>query len=381
MLRVVTIGGGPAGSAFAASLLRSAPCGCVEVTVIEARRFPRSKVCGEFVSPAATDLLESFIDRDTLRRAGARRVERLVLELDDSEAVWPLPAPAWTLSRRALDELLLGVAAGSGASLLQPASVRRVDYTAGAATLHLGDGRTLNADVVVHADGSGRFDPAGPAPCRPRVLGFKCFIRPARPIEGIRMRAARGGYVGTVGVEGGLVTVALVARSELLRAASGDIDRLVRGLWPAFHDEWREGEWLSCGVADSRYVRPGHPRSFRIGNAAAAVEPVGGEGIGLALWSGHRLGEILADVAAGDAESIEPRLAEAQGRFTREYVRRLRTRRPACRLAGAVLMHRGLMRAVWPLLHVPGVCVRPWYGLTGKPLAPRRDRQLSRAAK
>lgn len=367
MLRVATIGGGPAASALAATLMRLAPRGRAGVTVLEARCFPRGKVCGEFISPAATGVLESLIDRGALRAAGARRVDRLVLESDDSRVAWPLPAPAWTLSRKTLDALLLRAAERAGAGVRQPAPVRGVDYHDRSVVLNLDEGRTLEADVVIHADGSGRFDPAGATPCRPGVLGVKCFIRPAQAIDGLHMRAARGAYVGTVGVEDGLATLALVAGAGLLRAASGNIDRMVRALWPGYRAEWREGDWLTCGVPDSRYIRPGHRRSFRIGNAAGAVEPVGGEGIGLALWSGCRLGELLAAVAAGPEERIEEGLASVQARLGAEYRRRLRARRPACRLAGGVLMNRGLTRAVWPLLRAPGLSLRPCYRLTGKP--------------
>lgn len=370
MIRVAIIGGGPAGSAAAAALLRSAERGVVEVTVLEARAFPRSKVCGEFISPAATDVLESLVGSDTLCGAGARRVDRLVLELEHGETSWPLPSPAWTLSRRSLDDLLLRAAVCAGARVIQPAAVRGVEYAVGAVRVRLGDSRDLEADVVVHADGFGRFDDAGATPSRPGVLGFKCFIQPPQPVEGIRMRASRGAYVGTVAVERGRATLALVARAELLRAAAGDIDRMVGGLWPAFRAAWRQGEWLTCGVANSSYIEPGHLRSFRIGNAAGAVEPVGGEGIGLALWSGERLGKLLAEIAGG-REPIEQRLATTQLRLAREYRHRLRMRRPACRLAAEALMRPGLVRAAWPLLRVPGVCVRPWYRLTGKPLRAR----------
>jgi flavin-dependent dehydrogenase len=370
MLRVAIIGGGPAGSACAITLLRRAPSATVDVTIIEAKAFPRSKVCGEFVSPAATRLLEGLIGTDVLRGAGARRVDRLVLECDGRECVWSMPTPAWTLSRRTLDAVMLDAAATAGAKVIQPDRAALVDYSGSDVRVRLVGGKTITCDVVVHADGSGRHDPAGPVSNREGVIGLKCFFRSPQPIEGIRMRAARGGYVGTVGVEGGLATLALVARSELLRSNNADADTLVQAMWPAFDPRWREGEWLSCGVANSRYIPPGDVRSFRVGNAAAAVEPVGGEGIGLALWSGQLLAELLvAETNYDNQESLLPGLHQVHHLFARAYRRRLRTRRPACRLAAEALMHPWLVRLIWPLLRCPAISIRPWYRLTGKPMA------------
>jgi flavin-dependent dehydrogenase len=45
--RIVIVGAGPAGSSLA---IRLAQKGC-HVTLIEKDRFPREKLCGEFISP------------------------------------------------------------------------------------------------------------------------------------------------------------------------------------------------------------------------------------------------------------------------------------------------------------------------------------------
>lgn len=368
MARAVIIGAGPAGSAAAISLLGGSATARFTVTIIESRAFPRSKVCGEFVSPAATEILESLIGPAALANAGAGRVDRLALELGDRTIEWPLPAPAWTLSRKSLDALMLDRARAAGASVIQPAAVIGVEYRTDGVETRLADGRTLPADLVIHADGSGRHDPAGPTACRRGVVGLKCFLRPPRPVRGIRMRAGRDGYLGMVGIEDGLATLALVMNTERLKAAAGDADAAVRALWPGFDPAWRVDDWLSCGVPGSAYRQPGHPRSFRIGNAAAAVEPVGGEGIGLALWSGVTLGRLLAAALHQDTAPEVDRLRQIERRLAAQYVRRLRWRRPSCRLAAAALTQPSLVRALWPALRAPAITIRPWYALTGKPL-------------
>jgi flavin-dependent dehydrogenase len=135
---------------------------------------------------------------------------------------------------------------------------------------------------------------------------------------------------------------------------------LTRNLWPGFARCARTTPWHTCGVAGSAYIAPGHARSFRVGNAAAAVEPVGGEGIGLALWSGATLGATL--------ELSDP--VRTQRVFARAYRARVRVRRPACRMAGEALMRPRLVRALWPALDAPGgadALLRAFWALSGKP--------------
>lgn len=381
----IVVGGGPAGSSAAAHLARRG----WRVTLCEAKQFPRIKVCGEFISPAAVEHLEALLPPRRLSELGARRVHELVIEVDDRSATWPMPGAershepgvtssppggAWVLSRATLDDALLKVVRETGADVRQPAIVRTVDYADNHITASLEDGTRLRADIVVHADGHGRLDSAAhharTTPTRRGVLGHKCHLRmPAgMQVQGLRMRAAAGAYVGTVAVEANAATVALVARHELIATCRGDADVMLAQLWPGYDPAWRCSPWLSCGVAGSPYLPPAHPRSFRVGNAAAAVEPVGGEGIGLALWSGATLSRLLP---APDERLDQAALARTHQDMARLYRARLRTRRPACRAAAALLMRPALVRALWPALALPALrnlLVAPWYALTGKPV-------------
>ncbi|MFA6045447.1 MAG: NAD(P)/FAD-dependent oxidoreductase [Phycisphaerales bacterium] len=359
------IGAGPAGSLCAWPLAKAG----WRVTLFERATFPRVKVCGEFVSPAATDVLEEILPEAELLAAGARRIRRVELLAAGRTRQWQMPAAAWALSRASLDTLLLARAAEAGATVLSPASVRDVEYGDAGVTVRMADGDSIAADVVIHADGAGRFDPAGAVEPAPGLVGMKCHLRLPPKGDVLSMRAARGAYVGTVSVEGGLSTCALVARKSLVHAADGDGDQLLAALWPEYRPTWREGDWKASGVPRSGYRDPGHPRSFRIGNAAAAVDPVGGEGIGLALWSGRTLGALLANAAPEAAP-----LASVQHAIAMRYRRRLRVRRLGCRVIAEIMMRPTLAALLWPVAASPEVSLRAWYGATGKGLTPPAKR-------
>lgn len=360
--RVAVIGAGAAGSGVALALARLG----WEVTVYEAKAFPRAKVCGEYISPAATAELESLISADQLRAAGAVRCDVFAIEHafdgEERSVEWTSKKAAWALSRRSLDAALLALAVEAGAVARQPRSVRGVAYRDDGVVIQTADGDEDAFGFVVHADGMGRHDPAGPTPTIEGVVGHKCHLRVPGGVRGVRMRAGDGAYVGTIEVEDGLCTCALVADRTHIARSKADPDAMLAALWPRYNPAWRDGNWMACGVARSPYIEPGHARSVRLGNAAAAVDPVGGEGIGLALWSAVTLAGELGEPGTQALPSAKRRLASA-------YRRRLRTRRLACRIGAAMLMRPRLVRGVWPMLGSGAgraVTVRPWVALTGK---------------
>ncbi|MEM1166355.1 MAG: FAD-dependent oxidoreductase [Planctomycetota bacterium] len=372
---VAIIGAGPAGCAAAITLARAG----VPVTLVEAKRFPRAKVCGEFVSPAATEVLEGLLPIERLVGAGARRCTALEVRVGERSVRWAMPRPAWVLSRRALDAALCEEAGRAGVEVRQPARVERVVYHDACAEVWLASGEVIRASCVMHGDGRGRFDhPSGPGVTASRagVVGLKCHVRAPGdvPTSTLVMHAARGGYFGVIGVEGGEATVAMVVRDRLVRArvSSGSrdeaIDRVMHGLAPATSSYERVGPWMACPVAGSRYRAGGHVRSVRLGNAAGAVEPVGGEGIGLALWSGATAGGLLGEGWREDGRLDAGRLASVWARFGALYRERLRWRLPACRVAASILERPALAGVLLPMLGVADA--RPlgvWYRLTGKP--------------
>src|SRR5690348_6454788 len=98
---LIVIGGGPAGAAAAITGARRG----ARVLLLERSRYPRHKVCGEFVSPESLSLLASLLHgtggEELLRQAP--RVGRARLHSDGAILEARIQPAASSLSRYQLD--------------------------------------------------------------------------------------------------------------------------------------------------------------------------------------------------------------------------------------------------------------------------------------
>src|SRR5271167_425496 len=119
-LDLAIIGGGPAGAAAALEARRRG----LRVAIWESGRFPRHKVCGEFVSSESIPWLQREIPAAMARSAVIRRVE--FIARGGHRHSFDLPSPARGLSRFVLDEALWQEAIRSGAETRDGTAIRRV---------------------------------------------------------------------------------------------------------------------------------------------------------------------------------------------------------------------------------------------------------------
>ncbi|HVS77829.1 MAG TPA: FAD-dependent oxidoreductase, partial [Steroidobacteraceae bacterium] len=119
----VIIGAGPAGSSAAILLARAG----WSVALIEARPFPRRKVCGECIAASNFPLLDFLGIGGPVRRRAGPELRRVALWCGEESITAPLPAfvdgeAPWgrALGRQHLDLLLLEQARAAGATILQP---------------------------------------------------------------------------------------------------------------------------------------------------------------------------------------------------------------------------------------------------------------------
>lgn len=345
----LVIGGGPAGSMFALSMARAGRA----VTLLEKSKGAHDKVCGDFLSRESAVYLESLgLHPRTLGAVPVRTVRVITSRCVQESA---LPFAAWSLTRRALDEALLREAALQGAEVVRDAHVMQLQQTGENWTALLRDGRSFRTRHVVLA--SGKLDVNGwarPTCIQPHLLGFKMYFRLTEEQhralgETVELLLYPGGYMGLEPVEGGVVNATMLVDARDLRASGVHWDAVLRYVRArSTHLRERlEGavEMLPKPLAVSR-IPYGHLQSdtedglWRVGDQAAVIPSLCGDGTSIALHSGALAATCLL-----------------QGMSASAYQRRLH-RQLATRLRFATGLSRVLLR--WPQA---SHCIRIFPGL------------------
>ncbi len=150
--KVIIVGGGPAGSLTALSLLRLRPELAGEILILEAKAFPREKVCGGGVSGRVTSYLETLgISLEGLPRVP---VSRFSVYFGEEVCNPPFGNDKCFITRRsAFDDLLLREAAERGAQVRTHAPAVGAYRESRGVTVLERDGSAHHAEVLVGADG------------------------------------------------------------------------------------------------------------------------------------------------------------------------------------------------------------------------------------
>lgn len=314
---VAVIGGGIAGSALAALLARSGR----EVRLFEKDAFPRRKLCGEFLSPESSQLLQRVgCLEEILALEPARISQGRFFAPSGRDASFDLGGEALGLSRWSLDETLFRHARRCGAFVHEESRVTSVDAFRGGCRLGVewkgGKRTTVTARLVVAA--YGRSSPLDAARSRAvpesedGFVGLKRHHRPSdtedgrllyRELEGrVEIHLFDGGYCGLSLVEGGLVNVCVLLRKGLLkslaaprwdevsaamRARSVSLRKRLPALAPA-EDGFHAVAGLGFSAKES-----GRGGVLFIGDAAGMIAPLCGDGQAMALESAVLLAELV----------------------------------------------------------------------------------------
>lgn len=317
------------------------------VDLLEQHTFPRDKVCGECLSSVGVDVLRRAGLLEAMEAEGPTVLTRTLLHPREGPTTeLQLPRAVMGISRLKMDVILLNAAADAGVRVHQPArceailsgpvpSVRWRD-------LQTNEVRQATADWIVVADGKGALLPK-PAKAT-GDLGIKThFTDVDGPDDAIELFAGRGNYGGLAAVEGGRWNTGFSVPAGLVREYAGDLqrvfDRIVSQNAILGERMWRAkraGPWLAAPLPRFAVSSKWPQRVVPVGNAAAALEPVCGEGMGLAL----RSAELAAlAIVRGDVQDLPT-----------AFDRLWRVRRTVCRGIAMMFSSEHLADAVAPLM-------------------------------
>ena len=375
---VIVIGAGPAGSVVA----RQLALGGRRVLLLDKKRFPRRKVCGACLNHAAVTLLEEIGLGDILCD-GASELTRLELRAGSRRLSLPLPSGR-AISRTVLDQKLVDAAIRAGVTFQDgvSATVREtngdgrivelkhatdtVRYQPDRASVRFANDptqpdasafRLMNsayAKVVLAADGLGHPSLCNVSEIHDRTarssrIGAGCEVTefPAEYTPGvIHMAVGRGGYVGLVCVESGVLNIAAAFDARLIRDSGGPARAAANVLSQAGFSAipaMSGAEWLGTPALTRSTTPVVAERLFVLGDASGYVEPFTGEGMGWALASAVA----LAPLAGAACDGWQPSLAQT---WSREHARIVRTRQRTCRMLAAILKSPMCVRCAMFLL-------------------------------
>lgn len=350
----IVTGAGPAGAAAAYELVRRGE----RVLVLDKSVFPRDKVCGEFVGPAAWEFLESACLREKIAAMGYQPINKAVLCSGRSSLEIDLGKPgAFGISRRRLDALLVDRAKEAGAEVIEGILVTGMEQAGGDRGVVKAVRRSSKTVEVFEAsrmiDARGRtawrFESSRGG--RRAMFGFKAHYRGVdHPRDVLILFFLGRGYGGISGIENGEYNACfLMDLNQCPSSLIGkDPDQFMRWI---FRKDPELDRLMKDAVRSSRLevvgpvpsgVRPpeaGAPGIYRAGDAFGAIDPFFGDGIALALETGRLAAACETQAAYCEAvlKSIKKRFALARA------VRRL-SDRPL--LLGAIFRALSLNRAL-----------------------------------
>jgi flavin-dependent dehydrogenase len=229
----IIVGGGLAGASLATHLAEDGR----RVLVLEKRRLPAPKLCGEFLSPEVTQSLRRLGVLGAVRAAGAHRIRCARLTAAGGASFESaLPRTALGFSRRRLDALLFENARTVGADARDETKVRAVEGRIGEGfSVETSGGDRFVGRLVFGAYGRrGVLDRTLERPFlqeKAPLVAFKAHYdatRLAGALDGaIEVHTFPGGYCGLARVETGAVNACWIAQTTALNEAGGGPEAMV----------------------------------------------------------------------------------------------------------------------------------------------------------
>lgn len=289
MFDVAVIGAGPAGSA---SAIAAADRG-LRVVLLEAGRYPRHKVCGEFISAESAEVLNRLLlpeRREILQTCPRVRSSRL--HSSGRCFSMPLVHPAYSIPRHDLDECLWQEAQSRGVDCktLEAKSIAKCDGGYEIAN----SGSPIFARAVINA--SGRWSRLNQQPDGKPWIGLKAHFA-GDTDDAVDLYFFNDGYCGVQAISPGVLNACALMQQGSARQLE-DVFRKDKRLLER-SQSWRQTtETFATAPVYLGLRSPVQNGILQVGDAAGFVDPFVGDGISLALRSGYLAGCSVLDRTA-----------------------------------------------------------------------------------
>jgi len=329
---VIVVGAGPAGAATAWALAKEG----VDVLVLDRARFPRDKICAEYLSPQASRILSDMGVLEEIERSGPAHLAGMRLrapnglvangEFAANHGFHGFRDKGLAIRRTILDEIVLRGARSVGARVEEGVRVTDVVRNSGARVSGVstigpnGVARTLRSHYIVGADGlrsviGRRLGLVKTSRIWPRRIALVAHYRKVQGVTDMgEMHVDYDGYFGIVDVGDGKMNVAVVIPMSRAKQIGEDktafFERWIASR-PHLAERFVGAERITPVRATGPFAtasrRAWSPGAALVGDAADFFDPFTGEGIYAALRGGELLAPHILEALArpvGDERRI-----------------------------------------------------------------------------
>ena len=335
---VIIAGGGPAGTSAAIHLARRD----VRVLLVEQKKFPRAKLCGEFISPECQRHFANLGVADAMASSEPASITETVFYSSRGHHItvpsrWFGEPAALGLSRAVMDEVLLRRAQACGVTVLEGATITDAVLSdgniRGVKLKQEGREHEYRAPLTIDATGRARIltkklSHAEPR-LKPKLVAFKAHLRNTRVApHACEIYFYPDGYGGLSTVEDGMSNLCFIVSAEQVKRHHSHPETIMhetvmKNRRAAFTLEQAhtESEWLSASWERFGGRQPSPANGLlAIGDSAAFIDPFTGSGMLMAFESG----ELAADVIIRRRDELSS--ASIGAEYTAEYVRKFDSR-------------------------------------------------------
>jgi flavin-dependent dehydrogenase len=345
---VAIAGAGPAGTSVAIELAING----ARVLLIEEKKFPRAKLCGEFISPECLTHFQRLGVMDQMSAAAGASLSETVFYSRRGHSVavpsewFQAGTNALGLSRSEMDHQLLERAKSVGVEVLEETHASRLirdgENVHGIRVKTGGAVRDYPALITIDATGRARalarhLDPPRANKrknIRP-LVAFKVHLENARVAEGAcEIYFYKRGYGGLSGVEGGVSNLCFIVAANDVRRYGSDPQVILREVVMknpraayTLSQARAHTPWLSVSLETfgRRTLVPANGM-LTVGDAAAFIDPFTGSGMLMALESGQAAAGIITRHLAllRQQSGFESMAKDYRAEYQRRFHSRLR---------------------------------------------------------
>ena len=346
--KILVVGAGPAGASLAIRLARKN----FEVVLVEREKFPRQKLCGEFISPECFAHFEDLSVSAEMFSVGGDLIAETRFYSQSGKNIsvssdlffGSKGSGALSISRAAMDFQLLEKAKSLGVKVLEETQAAGLltenEKVLGIkARFENRETAEICADLIVDATGranvlgkligktkfkSSRFKVQGS-----KLVGFKAHLENVNLEKGVcEIYFFRGGYGGLSFVENGLANHCFLMKAEAVKNLGGDANEIVKKLifeneraFQTMKDAKPVFDWLAVSVdgfgAKNLILAE---NLLSVGDAAAFIDPFTGSGMLMAFESS----KILAQSVWENENSFAEIARQYSERHHKNFRKRLR---------------------------------------------------------